>query len=330
MKNKLRITFVFVVAFFALNLIAQNALALTDAELEVQRLQDRIAAMEKNMATMQQELYRNGGKSKSKQPVSDEPLATDDEKSRAMNGKFEELEHSINTLAAKLDKIIADIDFRISALEKKTTAQAQPQPTDAVTANAAAATAPASTAKPVDTAPKSDSEDIDGIETGKQVAAPAAPVAAPATTPTATQAPVAASPATSAKPAASPAKAAYDKAYELFRQSKYDDAEKAFKEFIAGNKGNELVGNAYFWLGESYSSRQNYQSAAVNFLKGYQDFPKGNKAAESLYKLGLAMKGLKKEKEACATFAKMKKEYPSAGKAVIGKVDAERKELKCK
>ena len=39
---------------------------------------------------------------------------------------------------------------------------------------------------------------------------------------------------------------------------------------------------------------------------------------------------MKKDKEACAAYAKMKKEYPSADKALLAKVDSERKALKCK
>lgn len=318
--------FFVLLVFIALCSLGTSALALTEEELALQRMQDRINTMEKSMSTMQQELYRSSGKSKSKQPVSDEPIGASDERERALNGKIEELEHSISTLAAKLDKIIADIDFRIAALEKKVSAAPVPN----AEASPAVAAPQDDDNKPVDISPdkKEGTENIDGIDTGKPAAA------APATVETLVAAhnPETASekPAAAAAKPESPVKIAYDKAYEFIRLSKYADAEKSFKDFIAANKGHELVGNAYFWLGESYFSRQNYQSSAVNFLKGYQDFPKGNKAAESLFKLGLSLKEMKKEKEACATFAKMKKEYPSSDKALLGKMESERKALKCK
>lgn len=308
MQKTLHVFFLGILAaMLVLGSSASQAQSLTEEELSMQRLQDRINSMEKNMATMQQELYKSGKSNKSKQKPSDEPIGLDDEKSRAMNGKFEEVEHSVNTLAAKLDKIIADIDFRLAAIEKNAAAVvAETKPIEAANQN-----------KPVDITPAAKPE-------------VAASSAVPAAITPDDSAKTEDKKSTNAAPAKTDAAAQYDKAFEFLRLAKYDEAERAFKDFIANNKGSDLLGNAYYWLGETYYIRENYQQAAVNFLKGYQDYPKGNKAIDNLLKLSMSLKSLKKEKEACATLDKMKKEYPSIDKDLLAKANAERKVLKCK
>jgi tol-pal system protein YbgF len=286
-----------------------QAQGLTEQELSMQRIQDRMNSIEKNMSTMQQELYRSGksNKNSNKPKQDDEPIGSDEEKNRAMNGKIEEVEHSVNVLAAKLDKIIADIDFRLAAIEKNAhSAPAHIKPLDGVNQN-----------NPVDIAPSAKPDEVISSATSVSNAPIKTEDKKPATS-------------SIAKPANLDPAAQYEKAFEFLRLTKYDDAERAFKDFIANNKGNELLGNSYYWLGETFYIRENYQQAAVNFLKGYQDYPKGNKAADNLLKLAMSLKRLKKDKEACATLDKMKKEYPSVDKDLLSKANAERIEIKCK
>ena len=268
---------------------ADSAHALTEQELELQRVKDRMNSIETQMSTMQRELYRSGGKNKGSQAAINEPIGSDEEKLRAMNGKIEELENSISVLAAKLDKIIADIDFRIAALEKK---------------GEAVASDTASEEKPAETAPQED-------------AATTKPDAMPAES----------QPKPDVKQVAS---MRYDQAIELIKREKYEEAEAAFKDFIANNKDSDLLGNAHYWLAETYYIRKNYQQASVSFLKGYQDVPKGNKAADNLFKLALSLKGLNKTKEACATLSKMKKEFPGGDKDLMARAKTEGDLLKCK
>ncbi len=122
----------------------------------------------------------------------------------------------------------------------------------------------------------------------------------------------------------------YEKALELLRANKYAEAEKAFREFIKGNKDTELASNSYYWLGETFYARESFQQAAVQFLKGYQDYQKGGKAPDNLLKLAMSLRKLKKDKEACATLDKLKKEYPNADKDLLAKVYTERQEIRCK
>lgn len=95
-------------------------------------------------------------------------------------------------------------------------------------------------------------------------------------------------------------------------QSDYADAEGAFREFVSAHGQDPLAGNAQYWLGETHYVRQQYEPAAAAFLQGYQTYPKGAKASDSLLKLGMSLAALKKTAEACAALGQLGKEFPNA------------------
>lgn len=121
----------------------------------------------------------------------------------------------------------------------------------------------------------------------------------------------------------------YDKAFAFMRQAKYSDAEGAFKKFIASNKDSELLGNAYYWLAETYYVREKYSKAAVNFMSSYKDYPKNNKSVESLYKLGSTLGKMGRSAEACATFKKLEREFPKLDAELESRIAMDKKELSC-
>jgi tol-pal system protein YbgF len=290
-------------------------------EFSVQRMQDRIESLEKELNMMQQEVYKNGKKAGSSKESSgggnsaknDVRINEFDESLRRLNGKLEENENSINKLSEKLDKVLADVDFRINAMEAKAKQQAAVPP-------------PAPTPAPAADTTKDDTADA---------AAPADNVAI-AKTETDKKEPAAKAEAEKADktdkkdvPQPLDPQGQYDKAFDLLRKSEYDKAEKAFKDFIAANKGSDLLSNAYYWLGETYYVREGYDKSAVSFLKGYQGDPKGNKAADNLFKLAMSLDKLKKKKEACTTIDKLNKEFPKLDAATKEKVTKEKASLKC-
>lgn len=121
----------------------------------------------------------------------------------------------------------------------------------------------------------------------------------------------------------------YEKALRLIRAKKYEESAQAFKTFLAGHPQHHLASNAYYWLGESYYAQGKYDQAAVQFLKGYQDFPKGHKRQDNLLKLAKALKHLEKNKEACATLDKFMEEFSAEKNEVVTKAKEEQKALGC-
>jgi len=125
-------------------------------------------------------------------------------------------------------------------------------------------------------------------------------------------------------------KAQYLYALSILRKTEYNNAELAFAEFIQRYPKDELTPNARYWLGESFYVRKNYRSAAEAFLRGYQQAPKGAKAPSSLLKLGMSLANLKKKQDACATFSKLANDYPNASNNIKKHLDREFKRSGCK
>ncbi|WP_137388161.1 tol-pal system protein YbgF [Rhodoligotrophos defluvii] len=150
---------------------------------------------------------------------------------------------------------------------------------------------------------------------------------------------------TSAPPAASAADAAprqeaaltttgggpdklYEEAYDSFANKRYGEAEQRFRAFLQRYAGNELAGNAQYWLGETYAAQGDYKAAAGEFLKGYQNYKKGRKAPDSLIGLAVSLGKLGQKDQACAAFEQVSRAFPSA-KDAIKRATQESKKAGC-
>ena len=114
------------------------------------------------------------------------------------------------------------------------------------------------------------------------------------------------------------------------RKARYGRAAEAFQEFLRRHPKGRFAGNAYYWLGETYYAQGNYRLAAIRFADGFKAFPKHPKAPDNLLKLGMSMAHLKKKKEACASWAELKRRYPSAPGYIKRKAAQERKKIGCR
>jgi tol-pal system protein YbgF len=121
----------------------------------------------------------------------------------------------------------------------------------------------------------------------------------------------------------------YNYAFKLLGQGKYDKAEKALQEFVVNNSEDKLAVNARYWLGETFYVRAAYVQAAEVFLEGYQADPKGKKAAGSLLKLGMSLSGIDKKREACSAFDKVIKDFPNISKRMRETISKEKKKNSC-
>ena len=122
----------------------------------------------------------------------------------------------------------------------------------------------------------------------------------------------------------------YQRAYNMLSKGNYEAAEVAFIKFIKDFSDHSLTSNAYYWLGETFYVRKNYIQAAQNFAAGYKKFPKGSKASAQLFKLGISLYALNKNKEACSTFAKLNKEFSDLSLSISSRVNTFKEKLDCK
>lgn len=104
--------------------------------------------------------------------------------------------------------------------------------------------------------------------------------------------------------------AQYKYAYDLLARADYAGAEEAFQAFISDHPDSPLTDNAYYWLGETYYVRSQYELAAASFSRGFQAGPDTQKAPDMLLKLGLSLVALGRNEDACSTFHHLETEYP--------------------
>src|SRR6185295_20399322 len=92
---------------------------------------------------------------------------------------------------------------------------------------------------------------------------------------------------------------------------------------------DQLAGNAQYWIGETYFVRGQYKAAADAFLKGYKKYKTGEKAPDTLLKLGMSLRELGQKDAACSSFNELKAKYPTAPEQIVDDARAVRKQLGC-
>ncbi len=298
-----------------------DALAQGAGSPDVQSLINKIDRLQRDMNTLQRQVYRGAAPSSSSSGEGSAPaLAAEpnlaaamqvrldeiETQMRAFTGRLEETNHAISELNKKLENLASDIEVRFR------TAGAAP---------GAAAGAGSATPPPANAAPTSRGvlgtiplKDVDGK---KGVASAPLENAAPAQQ-------------TASVLPKGTAQDQYRYATSFLAKSDWDGAERALKAFLDAHPKDELSGNAQYWLGESYYVRGDYNNAALAFAKGYKDYPKSAKGPDNLLKLGLSLSNLKKTQSACATFERMSKDFPGAPSSIKSRVAAERKKLRCR
>lgn len=59
----------------------------------------------------------------------------------------------------------------------------------------------------------------------------------------------------------------YEKAYSYYRNRDFKNARRLFEEYIKKFPKGKWIGQAYFWIGESYFQEKNYEEAILNYQK---------------------------------------------------------------
>ena len=115
----------------------------------------------------------------------------------------------------------------------------------------------------------------------------------------------------------------------LLKQFKFGDAELALKDFLRRYPDHELAENARYWLGETFFVRKEYEAAARIFLEGYQASKQGRKAPDNLLKLGISLRRLGQNADACTTLRELVEGYKLAAANLIDRARSEITEIGC-
>tara|TARA_Y100000590_G_C15702033_1_gene1007163 strand:+ start:583 stop:1539 length:957 start_codon:yes stop_codon:yes gene_type:complete len=250
---------------------------LSRLERSIQEI-SRIVYSEKGV--QKQELFGENSNAKnssvtSKQLVANEIRMSDIETElRSLTGSVEQAVREVSLMRDRLDKLVEDVDLRLTSVEKEilsigsSESQIKLNNQDAEMSNTSTSSV------------KNNESDLEKIDsTAKENSKSVLPEAN--------------------------AEEQYAFARGLLMKLDYSAAEEAFKSFIELNSNHSLASNAYYWLGETFYVRKIYSEAAGAFIDSYKFFPQGNKAADSLLKLGMSLAILGSKEEACETFEEL-------------------------
>lgn len=79
---------------------------------------------------------------------------------------------------------------------------------------------------------------------------------------------------------------AYQAAFELLKQSRYEEAKQAFQAFLQNHADSALADNAQYWLGEARYVTRDFAGAIQAFQALLDRFPQSAKRPDAWLKLG--------------------------------------------
>lgn len=109
----------------------------------------------------------------------------------------------------------------------------------------------------------------------------------------------------------------------------YTRAQQAFLAHIKAWPEDPDAGVARYYLGESYFWQKEYYRAADTHLEAHNKYPEASTAPDNLLALGLALAGLNQREVACATYAEVLKQYPTAQPRLGQRVRDEQTAARC-
>ena len=226
-----------------------------------------------------------------------------------LTNKFEEINFKIDKLSSRLSKVQADNQLRFQELEVGNT-------NNVVTTNSEKSLPGSSQPQDLGSITYKDTETKDLVQKTQSIETTSSVV---------TESFLAEE---KILPKTNP-KEQYNFATSLLKQGDYTTAERALREFVIDNPEHSLAGNAQYWYAETFRIRQLYTDAATAYLEGYQKYPKSEKAAINLLKLGVSLVQIGEKDQGCLMIKGVKKEYPKAKQSVLQKAKYEEKKFDC-
>ncbi len=204
---------------------------------------------------------------------------------RELRGEIEVQNHALEQLERRQRELYADTDRRLQSVE-----------------GGAVAAAPPSTPRPSAPPPQAPA-------TG------AAPQRAAASPPAAQ--PRAASEAPSDAEIAE--RDAYQSAFKLLKNARYDAAADAFRAFLGRYPSGRYADNAQYWLGETFYGMRRYGDAAREFETLLGRYPESQKRPHAMLKLGYSQAELGDAGGARATLRALVDRYPDSTAAGLAR-----------
>lgn len=107
----------------------------------------------------------------------------------------------------------------------------------------------------------------------------------------------------------------YLKGLDSLKAGDIATAREQFTRFLDQNPKHELAANAHYWIGESYYSEKNYESAILSYQEVIKNFPGKDKVVAAMLKQAMAFNAIKDPKSAKYVLKKLIEGFPKSEEA---------------
>src|SRR3972149_4272737 len=112
----------------------------------------------------------------------------------------------------------------------------------------------------------------------------------------------------------------YNQAYKDYMAGHYDPAIEGFYSYLRQMPTGNLAPNALYWIGECYYSKGDYTKSVTVFESVTIDYPKSDKVAGSMLKMGYGYEKLGNKDMAKLYFKKVAEQFPYSQESSLAKV----------
>jgi tol-pal system protein YbgF len=105
---------------------------------------------------------------------------------------------------------------------------------------------------------------------------------------------------------------AYDEAFNLLKQSRYQESVAAFGQQLAQYPNGALADDAQYWIGEAMYVTRDFPSGLKAFQSVVQRFPESARVAEAMLKLGYIQYEMGAREDARATLTEVVNRFPGS------------------
>lgn len=116
---------------------------------------------------------------------------------------------------------------------------------------------------------------------------------------------------------------------QKLRVGDFTGAQLAYRQYIDVNPNAPDVGEAHFWLGETYYVKSGFDKAAESYIASMRASPKGELAPSAMIGLAGALRGMGNKDGACQTLDGFPAQFPDATADMQSKANRERQRSGC-
>ena len=115
--------------------------------------------------------------------------------------------------------------------------------------------------------------------------------------------------------AASTPDSLYLKGLDSLKTGEVVAAREQFTKFLEQSPKHELAANAHYWIGETYYSEKNYESAILSYQDVIKNYPGKEKVVAAMLKQAMAFNEIKDAKSAKFVLKKLVEGFPKSEEA---------------